>query len=307
MLESLVVTLLSQQRSLACAVVPAQPQLPEVCIWSSFSFYLNVTFSENLCWLPIRLVLYCYCNHPQPFQSVCTSPVLLRSLKTGILLLGCLSNQLVWRLVGFKYLLDEWKYFSVLVLCFCLIFASVFQEISVLCPQLGGLALLLCVGVETFSKMGRYWFTCMKILAVGWASGMAGFLCSMIVPRYSSPHFQACNLASFSGRYSGEGSDSQLLFCSFLRSPSNMGRGFWVAWLGSQALPWTVCWAQGGEILWAWGPIGKWKESQDDKAAHYHCPLHHTLKISCGPQHVRLLRTLLCGYCWHFSCRTLEK
>lgn len=62
-----------------------------------------------------------------------------------------------------------------------------------------------------------------------------------------------------------------------------MGRGFWVAWLGSQALPWTVCWAQGGEILWAWGPIGKWKESQDDKAAHYHCPLHHTLKISCGP------------------------
>lgn len=27
-----------------------------------------------------------------------------------------------------------------------------------LCPQLGGLALLLCVGVETFSKIGRYWF-----------------------------------------------------------------------------------------------------------------------------------------------------
>ena len=204
MLESLVVKLLSQQCSLTCAVVPAQTQLPEVCIWSSFSFNLNVTFSETLRWLPIRLILCYYCNHPQPFQSVCT-PVLLRSLKTGILLSGCLFNQLVWLLVGFKYLLDEWKYFSVFVLCFSLIFISVFREISVPCPQFGGLALLLCVGVETFSKIRRYWFTCMKILAVGWASSMAGFWGSMMVPGYSSSHFQACNLASLSGRCSGEG------------------------------------------------------------------------------------------------------
>lgn len=126
----------------------------------------------------------------------------------------------------------------------------------------------------------------------GMGFSMAGFLCSMIVPRYSSPPFPACNLASFSGRYSGEGRLSVALLL-FPENWPNMGRGFWVAWLGSGASSWTVCWAQGGEILWAWGPIGKWKESQDDKAAHYHCPLHHTLKISCGPQHV-----LLSGPCF---------
>ena len=40
-----------------------------------------------------------------------------------------------------------------LVLRFSLIFTSILQEISVLCPQLGGLALLLCVGEKILVHM----------------------------------------------------------------------------------------------------------------------------------------------------------
>lgn len=67
---------------------------------------------------------------------------------------------------------------------------------------------------------------------------------------------------------------SRCMFSSLLRTPSNVNGGFWAAWLGSQALPWTACCAQGGGVLWARSPTGNQKEIQGDKVDCYRRPLH---------------------------------
>lgn len=151
MRESLVTKLLSRQWSFTCALVPAQTLLHGVCIWSSFSFNLNVTFSESLSWLSIRLVLYYYCCHP-PALSECLylscsiklpedrNPVCWAVFPTNER--GALSNS------HSRWLSES----TCLWLSYAFLSFSLLSFRRFLCPchQLGGLGLILCVGVRDF-------------------------------------------------------------------------------------------------------------------------------------------------------------
>lgn len=150
----------------------------------------NVTFWERFFWFPVSPDLYHYCCRSQLSRSICTSPVLLRSMRTETLSAGLtIAFPTVSMELG-PYIFPEWRK---VIVCGCLLLFFDFHFYL-----LGGFCALpparrpwfhsLCWCRLCCNKMRTYWLIYMNIQRWDWLQ--VGWICVLSdVPRNCPLHF----------------------------------------------------------------------------------------------------------------------